>query len=452
MGYEQNFLAARKNYLTKIKSFKPSEKLTHLIEEEKPKVLAQKMDQVNGKLFKEMNTALDLFESYRITYIKKIQTQIAKESQADKLKKTLNKYGDTLGDIMQDYQEVCEKKRRAEMPPPAPKLPPKAKVDPKAGSGNAIADAAVKIMLGKVSEAYRKRRQAFLDAAIEAEKYCLEQRKQILVFHETLHKGVQQAVGYSRGGQVREAAGLKVAAQGQVNKIKAMAAGAQKKYNDLEPFFKERQLKADAIAKSIHIDIPDGHVSELAKIPQAHARLWTTANVHAATAERLAKECEHLAEDGESLQSQIVDIAGGKDFGRLFLDGAVKMAARVKTVLDKAISEAEKLEKIMIPGLTRAVKVLDDKAPAERVPAAQAYVNTNTPMVKTSMGECAETQTSARKLIEAEKSKIPAEILKGQAGKVIQQSETLLTKLVTLNAGNAKTSAPVLVQAEKLLK
>jgi hypothetical protein len=453
VGYEQDFLTARKAYLHKIKDSKPSETLLDVIDEEKPKVLAKKLDQVKGKKFSEMNTAVNMFESYRIAYIKKIGVQIAKETNASKLKSTLNPYGDALGDIVNAYEEECEKQRRAEMPPPPPPLP-KAKVaEGKAVGGNAVALAAVKIMLGKVSDGYRKRRQKQLEVAIEVEKDCIERRKQIDAVVDTLQKEVKQAVIYSRGGQVREGEGLKIAAQGQVTKIRAILIAVKKNYHDsLEPFQKERNLKAEEIARSLHIDLPDAHEKELAKIPQLHAKVLTTANAHATAAGRVIEECEHLAGSAENLYSQIADIVEGKDFGKLFLDGAVKMGTRVKTMLDKAIAEAEKLQNIMIPGLTKAVKVLEDKAPPDRISGAQAYVNTNTRMVEIAMRECTQTRTAAGSLIEAEKSKIPPEILKGPAGKVIQQSEALLNRLVTLNAGNAKTATPVLANAEKLVK
>jgi hypothetical protein len=97
MGYEQDFLTARKAYLNRIKDRKPSERLIDVIEEEKPKVLAKKLDQV--KRFSEMNTALNMFESYRIAYIKKIGVEIAKETNADKLKSTVTKYGNVLGKL-----------------------------------------------------------------------------------------------------------------------------------------------------------------------------------------------------------------------------------------------------------------------------------------------------------------------------------------------------------------
>lgn len=456
MAYEQEFLTARKAYLNKIKDKKPSETLLDVIDEDKPKVLAKKLDQVKGKKFSEMNTAVSLFESYRIAYIKKIGVQIAKETNASKLKSTLNTYGDALGDIVNAYELECDKQRRAEMPPPPPPPPPlpKAKVtEGNAVGGNAAALAAVKIMLGKVSDGYRKRRQKQLDVAIEVEKDCIERRKQIDAVVDTLQKEVKQAVIYSRGGQVREGEGLKIAAQGQVSKIRAILIAVKKNYHDsLEPFQKERNLKAEEIARSLHIDLPDAHEKDLAKIPQLHAKVLTTANAHATAAGRVIEECEHLAGSAESLYSQIADIVEGKDFGKLFLDGAVKMGTRVKTMLDKAIAEAEKLQNIMIPGLTKAVKVLEDKAPPDRISAAQGYLNTNTRLVEIAMRECTQTRTTAGSLIEAEKSKIPPEILKGQAGKVIQQSEALLNKLATLNAGNTKTATPVLADAEKLAK
>jgi hypothetical protein len=393
MGYEQDFLKARKKYLSTIKDKDPSKELIAVVEEDKSKTLAKKLDQLKGKRFSEMLAGQDAFENNRIAYIKRIGVQIAKEDNADKLRPTMNKYGEALRVIADAFQDDCYKQQEAEKPPPPPPMP-KAKAE-KSGEGNPIAAAAAKIMLGKVSEGYRKVRQKQLDLTIEAEKHCLAQRSLIDGLLTTLQKAVKQAVVHSRAGQVREAAGLKIAGQGHVTKIKALSAGVKKKCHDsLEPFFKERILKAEVVAKSLHIDLPDTHVKELAKIPQAHARILNTASAHAAAAGRILEECEQMAEDAASLQSQIVDIAEGKDFGKLFLDGAVKMGARVKPILDKAIAEAEKLQNIMIPGLAKTVKILEDNAPPERVSAAQAYVNANTRLVKLSMGECAEARAT----------------------------------------------------------
>jgi len=449
MGFEQDFLKARKDFLTKINDKKPSDELLEIIDEDKTKNLVKKLDQVKGKRHSEMNTALNLFEGNRVAYIKRIIVQAAKETMADKIKSKAVKYGDALQLLVNDYEEECEKQRQAEMPPPPPPMP-KPKVE---ASTNPIAAAAVKIMLGKISDGYRKRREKQLEVAMEVEKDCIEQRKQINVFIATLQKEVNQAAAYSRGGQVSAAAGLKVAGQGQVNKIKAILLAMKKNYHDsLEPFVKERNLKAEEVAKSLHIDIPDAHLKELPKIPAQHGKILTSALAHGAAAAKVIEECEELAEDGDSLYSQIVDIAGGKDFGKLFLDGATKMATRVKAIIDKAGAEAQKLQAILIPSLAKNLKIVVDKAPPERVAQAQTYVNNNTRLVKISLSECDDARKTAENIIAAEKSKIPPEILQGPSGKVVQQIEALLVKLTTLNATNTKTATPVLTEAEKLLK
>ncbi|MEI9976246.1 MAG: hypothetical protein WDO73_31890 [Ignavibacteriota bacterium] len=227
-------------------------------------------------------------------------------------------------------------------------------------------------MLKKISEEFRKRRQKHLDVAISVEKYCTEQRKTVGLFHETLQKEVSQAVNYSKDGRVREAAGLKLAAAGQLNKLKASSVAAKKNYDDsLEPFFKERNMKGADVAKEMGYDIPDAFKNDLTKISATHSKIFTTATAHTATAKRLFEECAHLASDAENLVSQINDVADGKDFGKIFLDGAVKMSEKVKVLIDKGLLDAEKLKNQTMPGLTQHVKIVAEKKPPERVAESQ---------------------------------------------------------------------------------
>ena len=453
MGYEQQFIAARKVYQTKIKDMAPSRVLATFIDEEKPKMLAQKLDQINGKPFTEMNTAHNFFEAYRITYIKKLDTQIAKEAEAKQLKKTLAAYGTALEKISEAFGEDCEKKRQAEMAK-AQAPPPKAgAVEAKANTANQAADVAAKMMLKKISEEFRKRRQKHLDAAIAVERFCIEQRKTVGTFHETLQKEVLQAMNYSKAGQVREAAGLKIAAAGQLTKLKAMAAAAKKNYQDsLNPFFPERNMKGSDVAKDMHLDVPDRFEKDLNNISKTHAKIFTTATAHTASAKRLFEECDHLAEDAESLVKQINDIADGKDFGKLFLESATKMAERVKAIVDKAIDDAAKLKTNTIPALTKSVKIVIDKAPPPQVEGAQAYVNTITPFLKTTMHECVQSEATCRKLLAAEKQKIPRDLQAGPPGRVVVMIEQHITRLINLNAENAHLAGPLLSRAEPLVE
>jgi hypothetical protein len=453
MGYEQQFIAARKAYHAKIKDMAPSRVLVTFIDEEKPKMLAQKLDQTNGKPFTEMNTAHNFFEAYRITYIKKLDTQIAKEAEAKKIKPTVATYATALEKISDAFGEDCEKKRQAEMAK-AQAPPPKAgAVEAKQTVGNQAADVAAKMMLKKISDEFRKRRQKHLDVAIVVERFCIDHRKTLGTLHETLQKEVHTAMNYSKAGQVREAAGLKIAAAGQLTRIKALAAEAKKNYQDsLNPFFPERNMTGETVAKSMHLDVPDRFEKDLNNIAKTHAKIFTTATAHTASAKRIFEECEELAGDAESLVKQINDIADGQDFGRLFLESATKMGARLKTIVDKGVHNAEKLKTSIIPALTKNVKIVTDKAPAPQVEGAQGYVNTMTPFLKTTMHECAQSEATCRKLLAAEKQKIPRDLLAGEVGRVVLAAEQLLGGLVTLNAQNAHLAEPLLARAEPLVE
>ncbi|MEI9976245.1 MAG: hypothetical protein WDO73_31885 [Ignavibacteriota bacterium] len=83
-----------------------------------------------------MNTALNIFEAYRITYIKKLDTQIAKEPQAKKIKPTLAAYGNALEKISEEYGEDCEKKRQAEIAKAEAPPPKSGAVEAKATTGS----------------------------------------------------------------------------------------------------------------------------------------------------------------------------------------------------------------------------------------------------------------------------------------------------------------------------
>jgi hypothetical protein len=78
--------------------------------------------------------------------------------------------------------------------------------------------------------------------------------------HEALQKGVAQAVNFKRGGQVREAAGLKIASTGQLSNLQKAAAAAKWNYDDsLVPFFKDRNMRGEGVAKALHLDVPEAY-------------------------------------------------------------------------------------------------------------------------------------------------------------------------------------------------
>jgi hypothetical protein len=124
----------------------------------------------------------------------------------------------------------------------------------------------------------------------------------------------------------------------------------------------------------------------------------------------------------------------------------------VKVAIDTGLLDAEKHKKQTMPGLTTHVKVVKDQAPPERVPDSQGALNTLMSFLKTTMNECVQTETNARKLMEAEKKKIPPEILRGPAAGVISSIELLLGRLTTLNSENAGAARGFIGQSGTTVK
>jgi hypothetical protein len=79
-------------------------------------------------------------------------------------------------------------------------------------------------------------------------------------------------------------------------------------------------------------------------------------------------------------------------------------------------------------------------------------VNTITPFLRTTLHELAQTEATARSLIQAEKKKIPPDILKGQSGKVIEMIEKHLDGFAGRNAANVEASKTLLPKAETLVQ
>ena len=134
-----------------------------------------------------------------------------------------------------------------------------------------------------------------------------------------------------------------------------------------------------------------------------------------------------------------------------FVDGAVKAAGRVKRVVDGAMVDAEKLKNNTIPALTKNCLIVETGEPANQLVPAQAYVNTITHFLRTTMGECLAAQQGAKNMIDAEKLKVPPQLLKGQTGQVLMGAQQLLAGLMSLNSENGRLAGILLPRAEKLV-
>jgi hypothetical protein len=449
MAYEQQFLTARKNYVTKIKDMAPSKLLNTFIEEHKTQGLAQELDKINGKASAEMEKALKLYIAYHPIYIKKLETQITKETQASKLKNALPSFAEALKQIEVGFKKDFETKKKAESEVVAPK--PGA-VDGKAASANAAADFAVRRNLPKIALEFKNRREKHLAAAGKVEVAAKEARKQLAGLLQTMQKEVPQCVTYMQTGKTREAAGLKIAALGQLNKIKNTAAASKKTYDDtMSPFFKDRDLKPFQVAEEMGLDVPKGYEKELLAMANNTAKIFTSATALTATAKRINEECASLVEDAQELHQQISDIADNKGFEQIFLNGATKAAERIKKLVETAMVDATKLKTNTIPRLASSCTVLEKQEPEKEISGAQAYVNTITSFLKTTVADLAEAEENIRQIIDSERKKVPAEILKGATGQVLAGAQILFANLIKTNKENSLTSSEVLVRAEKLV-
>jgi len=173
MGYEQQFLEVRKGYHQKIQTFQPSKALMAIIDEDKPKQLAHKLDENKDKPYRDMDQALNIFDAYRLAYIKKITDAIAHESQATKIRPTINLLMAKLEKMCDDFQKECDARRKADIN----------LAKAKAADAKNLTDD-----VKKVGEEYKKRGEEYQSKASKFEKDFLLAQKLIKEMYEKTRK------------------------------------------------------------------------------------------------------------------------------------------------------------------------------------------------------------------------------------------------------------------------
>ena len=255
MGYEQQFVTARKAVEAKIKPLNPSKELIKVIDDDRAKGLATKLDQATGKLYEEMDAAVNAFEAYRVTYFKKIDAQVAREKDPTKLRPLFKPLSKLMESIVQQYEKLCDEKRKVELAEAAKKKAledavkaktqgPPVKAAPGTGPiGGANTPPALKDALIKISNEFRKRGQKQLQVSVAVNTVCMGTRKQVGVLYETLQKELKTATDLSRKGMLQSAGRLKTEGQAQFNKAKTLTTDAAKHFNvSLKPFARPHPL------------------------------------------------------------------------------------------------------------------------------------------------------------------------------------------------------------------
>ena len=246
--------------------------------------------------------------------------------------------------------------------------------------------------------------------------------------------------------------GLLIAAKNRHGTVVKAATSAKKFYDDsLQPFFKERNLRPSDVADQLHLSLPNSYDGELTKISKSHSAIFTKATEKTSEALRLSNECEVMAQDAADLLSQIQDIAEGKDFGKIFEVGAAKVSQAVQELIKKAIEKAEKLQNTTLPSVAKAVPVVKMGQPANEVESARSTLETMVPFMTSRHAEASKGQETATKLLDAERKKIPADLLKGQCGILLSQADKPLATLVKINEVNAKLVKALTEKAQGLV-
>jgi hypothetical protein len=297
MGYEQQFLEARKEYHQKIQTFMPSKALMAIIDEDKPKQLAHKLDENKGKPYRQMDEALNVFDAYRLTYIKKITDQMAHESQAAKIKPTINLLMAKLEKMVDGFQKETDDRRKA---------------DVNLAKAQAAEAKDVKDDLKKVAEEYKKRGEDYLSKASKLEKDFLLARKLIKdTYLETKSKFDQlQPVaqsGKAKPEQLEEIAKVRTKRVAALKNLKESWDKWKKSFKELEDLaHTDSQLTPEDVAKEMRMKLDDKDAKlELDKAHKANARFFSRATEIYNDISRDRKADSTLIKQTETWVSQI---------------------------------------------------------------------------------------------------------------------------------------------------
>jgi len=308
MGYESQFLEARKGYHQKIQTFQPSKTLMAIIDEDKPKQLAHKLDETKSKPFRQMDEALNVFDAYRLAYIKKITNQIAHESQAAKIKPTINFLMAKMEKLIDDYQKECEKKRKDELAEAKKKQEAEKAEKAKEQAAEDKAEAQeLKGDLAKISAAFQRRGEAYHMFVLNVEKECQKVNKAIGMGHDRLHSAADLLGKMEKSGKVAEVRIMteKASAKATMETLRRLLKSEQKIFAALKPREKDAKLTPKEVADDLHLKLPDTARKDLENIAKQHGNILENAGIMAENlALQLKSDTRKLAE-AEKLLAQI---------------------------------------------------------------------------------------------------------------------------------------------------
>ena len=425
MTYAADFKKANDIFLKAIGPGNPSEVFkSHWRDNKKLTDSAKNMDTGAGDA-DAMGKALKIFDAALLIYSKTLETQLTKEKKdaKEKCKVPLDNLLSALNGISTSCKEFVE------------------------------ADAEAKEVFEKVIPEIKKRREKHLEVAKEIEVKSIDARNQIEKFIDALNKEVRTAVNMVADGKLREVAGLRIAAKGQAEKVQELAKDAQDHYDkSLQPFFAQRNMTIATVAKELGLTIPKTHKDIFTKESGKLAKIFTQATAAGTSALNANRANASSAESATDLLSQINDIADGKDKDQIFTQGAKKTVERIKVLVDKNMGICDNLQHKSLVRVGDAVKVIMTGKPEEQVAGAPAILDTLVPFCTTTIAECKDQASIARKMLDDEKQKIPGEFLEKNAGKLLQIADLqLVGKFETTLKSIADIADKLLPQAEKVM-
>ncbi|HUB80827.1 MAG TPA: hypothetical protein VMB03_18605 [Bryobacteraceae bacterium] len=264
MDYQHSFKAARDQYHQKIEKI-ASKVLISIVVDDKLRQLAQKLDENKSNPFQKMDLAMSGFDAARLSFTKKLNDQTAKEPQAAQLKPLNKVLIAALDKIAQDYEKDCENKRKTEA------LAAKAAAEEKKDQDDSLKDD-----ISRVTDEYKKRGDNYLSLASKLEKELEQITKNMKVEIEEAEKKIAKLNSKPTPEEKQKSVQRMEVAY---KKLKESWEKAQKSHKELSELKKEDgDLKLEAVAKDLRIQLPNTAKPELDKAYRLNSKSFVRAN------------------------------------------------------------------------------------------------------------------------------------------------------------------------------
>jgi hypothetical protein len=258
MSYETQFMTARKEYVKKVESLKPSGVfLDGVVAEEKPKTLVKALDTNAGKPYATMAKAhVDFDTGYKV-YLKKIETQIGKEKvDTGKLKTPLTAFKNVMEQIANEYLADCAKMQESEKEMRGQSQNAAVAINTGATAAAAKANQA---NLTRALDHFKGRRQVHLDAVTQFETRVVNGGKTIKTKNTLARDAVAKALENAKLGKfslARQIADLAITA---AKEAKELNTSLQQAYETeiTKTFQKDRNLGWPFYSTNSEYGLPD---------------------------------------------------------------------------------------------------------------------------------------------------------------------------------------------------